>query len=906
MNDERLLNIEKIYHEVLEISAERRSSFLADACGNDAELLQEVESLLSFAEKESSLIDIPPMDVAAEIFSGGEHSDIIGKEVEQYKIISHLGSGGMGEVFLAEDSKLERFVAIKFIKSEIAQMPEQLQRFLQEAKTASALNHPNIITVYEIGETNETQFIATEYIEGKTLRSVMSEDSLSLDEILEIISQIGTAIHAAHKAGIIHRDIKPENIMVRDDKLVKVLDFGLAKLGEREVVRKVEAEKKIDFTSQSLTQTGLLMGTVAYMSPEQARIETVDNRSDIWSIGVLLYEMCSGRKPFLGETAEEKIDSILNNKPKSLGKEVPFELRQIIERTLQKDADKRYQTAQELLVDVNALRKDLTDEDEVLSKSFSSNKKHTTSPDESRVSSPTNLPTDFNGRSENKHISSAEYVFSEVKKRKVLSFGVIASFILAIFVGGYFYNITNSQTENSIAVLPFVNESGDAEKDYLSDGVSKSIINSLSQLSSLKVIAKNSSFQFKGKDASLDEIANKLGVAFVLRGRILKKGDGFQVVTELIKTSDKTKVWGEQFDRQLADVLNVEPEISQEIAKKMKAQLTNAEQQQLAKGKKVNPEAYKMLIKGRFFQSKPEGENWKTALEYYDKALGIDPNYAEAYVDIANTYIYLAANSFLDPKEAMPKARAAANKALELNENLAEVHMTLAGIKKTEWDWAGIEREYKRALELNPNLAVDYLTYAFYLSTQGRHKEAMSFIKKGRELDPLRLNVYADLGLIYYFGRQYDLANEQYQIGLELNPNHIGILYALASLNSARGYYDESLNYYQRVSKLLPNHTGIKCYYGYILAKTGKTAEANAILKDLQTGKEYVSPVELAVLYVGLKDYDKAISTLERAYSERDSQMQFLGIDPHFDDIRSDPRFVDLMNRVGLSPKNYE
>lgn len=863
--------------------------------------------MLSFAEKESSLIDTPPMDVAAEFFSGEEHSDVIGKEIEQYKIISHLGTGGMGEVFLAKDSKLERFVAIKFIKSEIAQMPEQLSRFLQEAKTASALNHPNIITVYEIGETNETQFITTEFIEGKTLREVMSEDSLSLNETLEIISQVITAIDAAHNAGIIHRDIKPENIMVRDDGLVKVLDFGLAKLGEREIVQTKSKEKAISYKPQSLTQTGLMMGTVAYMSPEQARIEKIDKRSDIWSIGVLLYEMCSGEKPFTGETVEEKTEAILKKEPKPFGKEVPFELRQIIERTLQKDIDKRYQTAQEFLLDINNLRKEFADEDEVLNKSFSSNKKQITSPEESRVSSPTNLPTDFKGRSEKKDISSAEYVFSEVKKRKGFSIGVIASFILAIIVGGYFYSLTNSQSAKSVAVLPFENESGDSEIEELADGISESIINSLSQLSGIKVIAKNSSFKYKGKEIQIDKIAKALDVKLILRGRIEKSGDDFQVVAEMINADDKTKVWGEEFSRKKADLLNVENEISQKIAKQMQFQMSNKEEQRLSNAKKVNTEAFKLLIKGRVLQSKSGTENSMKAVEYYKKAIAVDPNYAEAYAALADAYFFMGANSFMNPKKAMPKAKEAAKKALEIDENQAEVHRTLARIKGAEWDWSGAERNYKRALELNPNLASVHFSYAFFLSTQGRHKEAIEFAERARELDPLKRNLYSDIGIIYYFARQYDKANEQYETGLELTPSYTGTLYGLGFINFQKGNIPQAIKYYREtIEKLGGNHTGVKCYLGFALAKMGKISEAKELLKELETTNEYVSQVELAALYVGLNENDKAIESLEKAYSARDSQMGFLGVEPHFDSLRKDSRFIKLMERVGLPIKNYQ
>lgn len=915
MNEERLNKVENVYHDALELAAKDRSDFIRDACGGDAELIAEVESLLTFAEKDSSLIDMPPLDVAAEMFSSKSRSEMIGRQIGQYKILSHIGTGGMGEVFLAEDSKLERRAAIKFIRPEIAQMPDQLRRFLQEAKTASSLNHPNIITIYEIGEIDGIQFIATEYIEGKTLRKVMSAGSLTLSDSLNIISQVATAAYAAHKAGIIHRDIKPENIMVRDDKLVKVLDFGLAKLQNMETAFVEDPADVPENTvvlggksrSHNLTASGFLMGTVAYMSPEQARIETVDSRSDIWSIGVVLYEMLCGKKPFLGDSTREKINSILKNEPRTLGGNVPSEVDRIVKKALRKDAEKRYQSALSFLQDINDLRKEFTNEEESLNNPPTYERKQSTSPNESKITDAPIYPYPSGEYSVNRSSSSAEFVFDKVKTHRISTIGMFASLIIAIVIGGYFYTLTSSQPMNSVAVLPFINENGNSEMEFLSDGISESIIDSLSQLSGIKVIAKNSSFQFKGKDLSLDDLAGQLGVKSILRGRIKLSGDNFQVFAELINVSDKKKIWGQQFEGKIKDVLNVGSDISQEIAKQMKIHLSVEEKKQLVSTKRVNPEAYKLLLKGRFYQSKGTDESSKKAIGYYDQAISIDPDYAEAYAALAKSYLFLGGNSFLDPKEAMPKAKAAAKRALELSENSADVHDTLANLKRDEWDWSGSEWEYKRAIELNPNLASQQFSYAFFLSTQGRHEEAISFLQKARELDPLRRNIYQDIGIIYYFARRYELAKEQYEIALELNANPSGIFYGLGFTNAAKGNYSEAIDYYRKALRILGGkHTGVKCYLGFALAKSGKINEAKALLKELETGKEYVSPVELAMLYAGLEDRDKAISALERGYSEHDSQMQFLGVEPHFDSLRSDSRFVGLIKRVGLSPENYK
>ncbi len=905
MNEERLLKIEEIYHKAWDIPLNERSSFLNDACGDDLELIQEVESLLSFAEKESSIIDTPPMDVAAEMLSKDEHSEIIGREIGHYKILSHIGTGGMGEVFLAEDSKLERLTAIKFIKPEIAQMPDQLRRFLQEAKTASTLNHPNIITIYEIGETDNIQFIASEYIEGKTLRKAMSENSLSFKETLQVISQIATAVHAAHNAGIIHRDIKPENIILREDGLVKVLDFGLAKLGDTETRRKRENEisPTFDLPSSSasfFTSPGLMMGTIAYMSPEQARIEAVDLRSDIWSIGVVLYEMLCGKKPFGGESPQEKIDSIINAKPKPLGENNPFELKQIIEKALQKDADKRYQTANEFLQDINNLYKEFAGEDEVLNISSYSKNKHKTLSNESRVSSPNYVTANSNGLSENSNISSAEFVFNKAKTHKIFTSGAFITFILAIAIGGFFYANTRLSKENSVAVLPFVNQNGDAELEYLSDGISESLINSLSQLSDVKVIARSSTLKYKGKKMDIEEISRDLGVKYILSGRIIKQNDDIEVFAELLDVDDKTQIWGERFNRKLADISQVESEISRKIANQMQIHLTNKDLEQITKNVEIDSEAYQLFLKGKFYQSKHTPDSSQKALDYYKKALEIEPNYAEVHAALASVYLYIGSNGFEEPKEVMEKAKIEADKALAINANLPEVHLTIAGIKRLEWNWSEAEREYKRAIELNPNFAAVYFGYSFFLTTQKRFDEAIYIINKGRELDPLRQTNYSDTAYIHYFAGQFDEANKQYQNALELHPDYSGTFYGSGLNFAGKGNYSEAIKNYQQALKILGEHTGLKCYLGFALAKTGKITEAETILNELENGKDYVSPFELAVLYVGLGENDKAFNSLEKALLEKDSQMQFLQIEPHFQGLHKDKRFIDLVKKVGL------
>lgn len=913
MDPEKLAKIEEIYHVVSQIPSKEQASFLSNMCGGDKELRREVESLLYFAERPSDLIDKPPLDVAAEIFSGKNNSEMIGEKIGHYKILSQIGGGGMGEVFLAEDIELERRAAVKFIRAEFARDPEQLRRFLREAKTASSLNHPNIITVYEIGKTKTAHYIAAEFIEGETLRARINDNSLSLVDMLDVAAQIATALCAAHAAGILHRDIKPENIMLREDKLVKVLDFGLAKLQEKDKAGngKSQPEKnssvgsssqlRLFAPSKAITAPGAVMGTAAYMSPEQARMELIDARTDIWSLGVVLYEMCAGNKPFEGNTSGEIIESILKNKPSALRQNVPHALKQIIAKALEKNADERYQKMQDLLGDIENLHKKVSVEND-LKLNTAPHRPNATSPNRPKDSTNDYAPNET-GRSrkvQTRSVSSAEYIVRKVKSHKIFAYGFLA-FVLAAFVlGSYFHSAGNSNPADSIAVLPFINETGDPNLEYLSDGISESLIGSLSQLSDVKVIAGSSTFRYKGKQSETQEISRALGVKFILSGRVFVRGDDLRISAELIDASDRTRIWGERFERSKTEIPDIETEIAQKIAERMKIHLTGGELEQFVKERKLDPQAYEFYLKGRFYQTKGSLEGLQKAVKHYERAIEIEPRYAKAYAALANIYLNMGANSFRDPKEMMPKAKASAQRALELDEDLAEVHLTLADIEKAEWNWAQAERSYRRAIKLDPNLAAVYFSYAFYLSTQRRHEEAISAIKKARRLDPLKPQINTDIAYIYYFARQYEPASEQYAISLELKPNYGPTYYGIGFVNAATGQFAEAAANYRKMIDLHGDHTGVKCYLGFALARSGRISEAKAILDELENGKEYVSPVELAILYTGLDEKEKALSTLERAYAEHDSQIQFLNTEPHFDGLRKEARFQDLLRRAGL------
>lgn len=821
----------------------------------------------------------------------------------------------MGEVYVAYDTRLRRNVAIKILPADVTENKVRLARFEREAYAASGLNHPNILTIHEIGEQEGMHFIATEYIEGESLRQHMTRGEIELREALDIASQVAAALAAAHQAGIVHRDIKPENIMVRKDGFVKVLDFGLAKLANEPGLKIEETDPEARTKTKVInTEPGVVMGTASYMSPEQARGLEVDERTDLWSLGAVLYEMVSGRLPFEGATTTDVLSMILHREPPSLllhRPDLPAELERIMEKTLTKQKDERYQLAKDLGLDLKRLKqrleleaeleRSITPEEEYRRRSMASESGARSSHPSAATRAAQVAPT--SEASAIHTTSSAEYVVGELKRHKLAAGVALAVIIVAgIATFAYFTRSSGSTSEaiSSIAILPFANVGGDQNMEYLSDGLSESLINSLSQLGHLKVISRGSVFKYKGKDVDPVEVARVLNVQAIVTGRVIQLGDQLQVSAELVDVRDKTQLWGEQYKRKASDLLNVQTEISQQIAEKLRLRLTNAEQQHLVKGAVANPQAYDLLLKARFFSSKASSENIRRAIEYCNQAIAIDPNYASAYAELAAAYRLLAVNSFVDPKEATPKAEAAVRKALELDDNLAEAHTELAGIKLNVWDWAGAEREFRRAIELNPNLVLAYNGYAHYLGAVGRHEEAIAAIKRARELDPLRINVNANVGYRYYFARQYDQAINELKNTLEMDPNSSYTHALLGYAYAAKGEFDKAIEEYKTLLQLEGSTTSGQCYLGYALAKAGRRTEAEAILKELKTTKEYVSPGELAVLYAGLGDKEGALASLEKAYADHDLQMLFLKEDPHYDSLRSEPRFEELMRKVGL------
>jgi eukaryotic-like serine/threonine-protein kinase len=886
MKPERWHQIDKLLDSALKFAPDQWAAFLDEACAADEELRKEVESLLlahQRAQKAEAFLASPALEVAAQAVAEDQGKSLAGQMFGPFRIVSLLGVGGMGEVYLADDTRLSRKVALKLLPPQFTVNADSVRRFEQEARAASALNHPNIVTIYEIGESNSARFIATEFVDGQTLRDHMASTRMSVAEVLHVARQVASALATAHAAGIVHRDIKPDNIMLRRDRIVKVLDFGLAKLVPNQLAA-VDSEGPT--RPMVRTSPGIVMGTVKYMSPEQARGEEVDARTDIWSLGVVLYEMLTGSVPFDGRTMSDVLAAILRAEPPALtgsGSEILAELERIVKKALSKDREGRYQGVEDLASDLKSLGKRLEFEAEPR-----------ISHEAKRLAGDTHTTT------------KAEYIIGATRRQKRVTLSVLVA-LLVTTAAAYFvhsrYFAGSEAGIRSIAVLPFVNAGGDPNMEYLSDGISESLINALSQLPDVKVIGRSSSFRYKGKDSDPQEVANVLGVEAVLMGRVAQRGENLLINVELVNARDKTQVWGEQYNRTAADLLAVQAEISSEIAEKLRLRLTGAQEQRLAKRETTNPQAYDLLLKGRFYLRKTGGmENLQKAADYYNKAIAADPTYAPAYADLAIIYRIMITNNFLDPKEGLPKAEGAALKALELDESLAEAHMAIANLKTGAWDWEAAEREFKRALELNPNLALAHRWYSSYLCDMGRFDEAIAEIKRAQELDPLSINIRVVVGRTYWAARQYDKAIEVLKKTLELDPNYDMTHVFLGYNYDGKGMYPEAIAAYQEAIRLGNGSPLIQINLGATYALAGEREKAQAILKRLERGDTYISPAVLSQLYAALGEREKAWASLERAYAERDIQLQALGYNSYYDSLRTDPHFKDLMRRIGLTP----
>jgi serine/threonine-protein kinase len=901
MDVKRWGQIKEIYDRALDLSRDERQVFLAEACAGDDDLRREVESLLAAHEDAGTFLQSPAVEVAARDIVADEVTSpapqLIGRELANYKIISLLGRGGMGEVYLAEDHRLRRKVALKLLPTQFMDDAERVRRFEREASAASATNHPNIITIYEIGQVDGAHYIVTEFIDGQTLRQRMQTAKLNLNEVVDVAIQVTQALEAAHSARIVHRDIKPENVMARRDGLVKVLDFGLAKLTEQQPS---PGNGGIDSQAAPLakvnTDSGTVMGTASYMSPEQARGQKVDARTDIFSLGVALYEMIAGSPPFEGVNALDVIGAILQKEPAPLSQtaaEAPPELERIVGKALRKDREERYQTASDLLNDLKDLKEEL---------SFAAKQARAGQTERQEI---VTAPTDAVATAANAAApttSSAQIILGEIKRHKLGVTLVLVMLLAAVSALGYFaFNLrrTSGQIE-SIAVLPFENASGNAELEYLSDGVSESVLDRLSQLPQLKVIARSSSFRYRGQNLDLKQIAGALGVQAIVTGRVAPRGDGYVIRVDVTDVPENKQVWGENFTCPASDIQILQTDIAREISEKLRLQITSAERQQLAKRPTENLKAFQYYMQGRTHVQRRTREDALAAIRYYEKAITEDSKYARAYAGLAEAYTVLGTRSYLAPLEARQRAEEAARKAVALDENLAEAHVGLAIVYGAfaPYNFQGVQ-ELRRALELNPNLATAHQYLGNMLWLQGRLKEGLEQMLKARELDPLSPIIARQMAIPYYFQRDYGRALEMIRQANELGPAF--------SMSEEIGPYiqnklfNESLVELEKVKQNRQNDPLLLYSTGMVYAAQRKRTETLQTIKKLEemAGGGMGQAHSIAKIYSTLNEKELALQWLERGLTAGTIVM-FYKDDPIWDALRNDVGFSNLLQRMNL------
>ena len=790
---------------------------------------------------------------------------MIGQTISHYRIVEQLGAGGMGVVFKAQDGRLERAVALKFLPENLAQQPQALERFRREARAASALNHPGICTIYDIGEQDGRAFIAMEFIDGETLRNHIHGKALPVEELLELGIQIAEVLDAAHAEGIIHRDIKPANIFVTKRGRAKVLDFGLAKLVPKGVA--IADDDPGGETSSSTSIAGIISGTPSYMSPEQVRGDVLDARTDIFSLGLVLYEMATGRQAFGGGTGGAIIEAVLMRPPvsvRSVNSDIPPALEAIIDKALHKDREQRYQHAADLLADLQQLKRDID------------SGRRDQAGDSASLLGSTADPASKTGALRSRAPTQQTGSFRAPRVTKTI---------------------------DSLAVLPFENVSRDPENDYLSDGITGSLINNLATVPKLRVMAQSTVFRYKGREIDPQAVGRELNVRAVLTGRMMQSGGSLRIGTELVDVATGSQLWGAQFDRKPGDIFVIQDEISNEISGKLRLQLTRAEKKRLVKRHTEDAEAYRLYLQGRHHWNRWTEEGFYKAIGYFQQAIQKDPSYALAYAGVADSYVLLGWNSYLPPKDAFPKAKVAAMSALEIAPDLGEAHTDLAAVLWLhDWQWPEAQKEFQRALELNPCYPTANHYYAECLMTMGRNAEALTRMKKSLELDPLSLIINVAIGWAYYHGLQYDEAVAQLLRTVELDPNYPMTCWILGLVYRKTARYDLAISAGEKAVNLSGGSPLMRAALAQTFATAGEAQEAIQILDELQklAKERYVVPHFFAGIYVGLGDHDRALEYLEKSYAEHCHWLIYLHLDPSMDDLRNDPRFQDLLRRVGL------
>jgi TolB-like protein/Flp pilus assembly protein TadD len=884
----------EIFAAAAELNPDERIRYLETACEGDAELLKEVTSLLSADDEAGSFMDGSAVDIVADSIAAGKIEK--GRRFGQYEVAGLIGSGGMGEIYLARDTRLNRKVALKILPTGLDDSKKKLKRFEQEAFVVSALNHPNILTIHDFGTIDEETFIVSEYVEGVTLREKIADGSLTVRESVRIAVQIASALSAAHRSGVVHRDIKPENVMIRPDGVVKVLDFGIAKLMDEASAQFGGA----DDSGRTKTHPGIILGTVNYMSPEQARGQDLDPRSDIFSFGAVFYEMLTARPPFDDENAVDTISLILHKVPDPINArnpDVPAVLALIVEKMLAKSRDSRYQNADRILEDLTSVETDL---------SHHPNRRLVTA----RVDPGTdNLEVASTGGTNPAagmatHASSAEYLLTELKMRR----RSIAALLGLLLIGSigliYWLNANHSGKANdigSVAVMPFVNASGNPEQEYLSDGITETLITGLSQLPRLKVKARSSVFRYKGREIDPKTIGSELGVEAILNGRLTGRGDELILNVELVDTDTENVLWSESYQRKASELVALQSEIARDVSRKLQRVISAEDGQKVEKNYTASYEAFQHYLKGRFFWNKRTGEGLNKAVAEFGQAVNLDPNFALAYVGLADSYALIEQYLGTPSSETMPKAKSYASRALEIDDSLAEAHTSLAFIYYAMWEWDASDREFRRAIELKPNYSTAHHWYYVFLRDTGRLNEAIEQINIAKDLDPLSLVISVSFARAQFLlGNDVagiELTTKLIELYPEYGPNHM----TLGAAYVRQGRKNDGLAEMTKAYELDPSPSAL-ANLAYASAVAGKLHDANRMLKDLTAKYERREMLarDVAIVYIGLEDHEKAFEWLEKDFASRSSELAAITSMQEFDPIRSDPRYVSLLRRMGL------
>jgi TolB-like protein/Flp pilus assembly protein TadD/tRNA A-37 threonylcarbamoyl transferase component Bud32 len=882
MEPERWQRIERLYHAALEVEESRRPAFLQDACGGEEALRREIEVLLSREKRAEKFMETPALEVAARTLAQDQHQPkpgldedelrLVGKTISHYEVLAKLGGGGMGVVYKAKDTKLSRFVALKFLPPALFEDRQAIERFRREAHASSALNHPNICTIYDVDEHEGHHFIAMEFLDGQTLKHFIGNGPLSLDLLLDLGAQISDALEAAHRQGIIHRDIKPANIFVTQREQAKILDFGLAKVMRQPPAGVARSSVPTASLEDSVSSPGAVFGTLMYMSPEQVRGEELDSRTDLFSFGAVLYEMVTGIRAFSGATSGAITDAILHATPATpvrINPSVPAGFEHVISKTLEKDRKLRYQNAADIRADLERLKRDRAW-----------------------------------GGAVSRHGALAQ--------RWPLVGIVAAIALLAVLVGLNVGGLRDRLLERgtgaghveSLAVLPLVNLSGDAGQEYFADGMTEALTTDLARMENVQVISRSSTMQYKGAKKPLPDIARELHADVIVEGSVQRSGNRVRVTAQLIRAATDKHLWAETYERDFRDILALQDDVASAIAKQIESKLGGPQPQPLPKAQTISPEAYETYLKANSYLDQFELQK---SIDYYNQAIKLDPNYAPAYAHMARAYFFLGFFSAIPPQQAWGKVKEAALLAIAKDDRLPGGHGALALAKlHYDWDFAGAEQEFKRALELNPSDADIRHDYAHFLMAMGRMDESAAESRRAVDSDPVDDGLAACLCWHRFAAHQYDNSIKLTLDMLRRQPDDPFELAILGWNYEQTGVPDQAVTEFKKAVELTgkdsPLFTFLLAGLGHAYAVSGRRSDAEKTLQALleRTKKSYVSPFDIALIYSALGEKGTAFAWMTKAVAERSTWLVYSKWEPRLDPLRSDPRFQDLLRRIGL------